>query len=139
MEKLTPEERQRIDIFTFGSAWLFDKQDFHTAVNVIARWDPFPTLARMISGQWVSAANVPIVRAGSYWQLPLVSHKFLNAPYQNALAAIVNRYAAELTRKEYATPMYRELVLRGEEEAADRQQAPLQTADARWEPALVRK
>ena len=96
MEKLTLEERQKIDVFSFGSPWLFSKEDFHAALNAVACWDPFPLLGRLLSGQKCRSTSVPILQAGSSWQMPLVSHKFFNFPYQQALGKIAAMYADEL-------------------------------------------
>jgi len=96
MEKLTREERQQIDVFGFGSACLFDKKDFHNVVNSVAYWDPFPLLGRVLSGHGFSGSSAPVMQVGSSWQMPVVSHKFFNLPYQKALEKIVETYANEL-------------------------------------------
>ena len=96
MERLTSEERQKIDVFSFGSAWMFNKGDFHTVLNAVACWDPFPMLGRIVSGRWFPGPSAPIVRAGSSWQMPVVSHKFLHSPYQETLRKIVSMYVDEV-------------------------------------------
>lgn len=96
MNKLTHEERKHIDVFCFGSAWQFDKNDFHTVSNYEAYWDPFPLLGRLVSGQWFLSATTPLHPAGSLFQMPLWSHKFFRLPYQAKVQEIVGRYAKEL-------------------------------------------
>jgi hypothetical protein len=95
MEKLTMDERKCIDVFSFGSAWLFNKEDFHNAANAVARWDPFPFLGRLVSGQWFLNSSTPVFQTGSFFQMPVVSHKFFNSSYQAALEKIVTTYAKE--------------------------------------------
>lgn len=100
LRKLTEKERLKIDVFSFGSPCLFKKCDYHNAQNAIAFGDPFPFLGWLISGMRTSDH---FVRAGSMLQMPVLSHKFLNKPYQVMLKKIVDMYAREV-RKERPLP-----------------------------------
>lgn len=103
MGKLTEEERKKIDVIGLGAACLFDKKNFHNAINVVAYGDPFPKLAQIASGNWLSRSSPEVIPAGSRWQTPVLSHKFFNIPYQETLTKVVATYAREVSQP-LATP-----------------------------------
>ena len=76
MEHLTQKERKKIDVFGFGSAWLFKKEDFHDASNIIACWDPFPLLGQLLSGQRLNGSSIKVLQAGTTWQMPVASRDY---------------------------------------------------------------
>ena len=94
-ERLTPKERKKIDVISFGSSCMFKKEDFHKALNFVAYWDPIPRLAQLVASPWQSPEE--ILPAGSIWQVPVVVHTFLRPPYQEALGQVVRAYVQENT------------------------------------------
>jgi hypothetical protein len=96
LEELTPAEQGMIDVHTFGSPWLVKKGCLHGVHNHIAYGDPFPALGRWVSGQKIQGDETPVSPAGSRWNMPVRSHKFLQTAYQGAVLKIASEYEAEV-------------------------------------------
>ena len=99
MAQLTPEERQKIDVITMGSAWIFKKGDFHKVKNFIAYWDPFPRLAQFATSLWPRQYHAETLPAGSLLQKPIISHKFFRGPYQGVLKQVIDKYVEKGLRQ----------------------------------------
>lgn len=105
MGQLTLKERQKIDVITMGSAWLFKKEDFHSVQNFIAYWDPVPRLAQLATSLWPRRYNAEVLPAGSPLQKPVISHKFFRGPYQGALKQVIDAYVDKGLLSTQPTPL----------------------------------
>lgn len=87
---LSEEDRQRIRVYTLGSAHLIEDKSFQAVRNFISWTDPVPTLlnpGKAIRSAISSSEDVEFI--GSKVAIPGVSHLFSSSDYQEALKKIV--------------------------------------------------
>ena len=83
-DELTPEERSHIEVYSFGSAHLFDGSDgFLTVRNIAAGGDPVPRICRLFNR--FAHFDAEVMDVGSPTLLSLANHAFQGEPYEMAL------------------------------------------------------
>lgn len=83
-EELTPEERSHIEVYSFGSAYLFSPSDgFLNVTNVAASGDPVPRICRLLNR--VGNSNAELMDVGTPTFFSLGNHAFQAEPYEMAL------------------------------------------------------
>ena len=83
-EELTPEERQQIDVYSFGSAHLFSPEEgFETVKNAVAGGDPIPAVCRLLDKRIHPLGETWNI--GSHALCNISNHSILNDIYQLAL------------------------------------------------------
>jgi hypothetical protein len=91
-DELTPEERSHIEVYSFGSAHLFDASDgFLIVTNIAAGGDPIPRICRLFNRHAHSDAEM--MNVGAPRALSLANHSIRGEPYEMALWHI--RFNAE--------------------------------------------
>lgn len=83
-DELTPEERSHIEVYSFGSAHLFDATDgFLDVTNITARGDPIPWVCRVANR--FAHSDAEVISVGSPVSLSLANHGIRGEPYEMAL------------------------------------------------------
>ena len=83
-DELTPEERSHIEVYSFGSAHLFDGTDgFLNVTNIAASGDPIPRICRVVNR--FAHSNAEVLDVGSPIAISLANHGIRGEPYEMAL------------------------------------------------------
>lgn len=93
LKDLTDEQRERIEIYSFGAAWLIPKWMGKRVINFVSKADLVPMIdfsGIMRDGYYREAAIVRLdIEEGSSH---LFDHSFLGATYKKALSNLVKEY-----------------------------------------------
>jgi hypothetical protein len=83
-DELTLEERSHIEVYSFGSAHLFDATDgFLNATNIAASGDPIPRVCRVVNR--FAHSDAEMMDVGTPTALSLANHGIRGEPYEMAL------------------------------------------------------
>jgi hypothetical protein len=90
-EELTPEERSRIHVYSFGSAHLFSSAEgFEKVSNAVARGDPVPGICRRVDRRFKPLGEEWWI--GTPAVLNISNHSIINDVYQHAMWQIREKY-----------------------------------------------
>jgi len=97
---LTEEERDRIDVISFGSAHLFRHDyQFRQVVNVVAHGDPVPYISDLfylVTRQLRELMKPPYYVGEPENRIRLEHHSFLGDAYQETLKGLKEEYELEM-------------------------------------------